>query len=291
MTLQEMSNEFDVLYNNLMSNQAPGIDEYEKSLFLTKAQSELVKAYFDQRGNKFQEGFDDGEKRQYDFSTIIEHGPLTPVSASGSIVPFDPRAYMFMLPEDLFLVLNEQIREYDTATGTEVTQIYRVLPIDYNQYSLKMSKAYKFPPKSIAWRLITQQGEAGTQGRTICEIIGRFKNPYGSYDIGGVTITHPTYYMRYIKKPTPIILIDLSSAYGDLTIDGHNGQYGSDPLASVDGGVECALPSELHAEIVQRAVELAKATYDPQTVQFSTSIGNVSSTNLGVLPQQRNNRD
>ena len=63
MTLQEMSNEFDVLYNNAMSNQAPGIDEYEKSLFLTKAQSEIVKAYFDPRGTKFQEGYDNGEKR------------------------------------------------------------------------------------------------------------------------------------------------------------------------------------------------------------------------------------
>lgn len=37
MTLQEFSDEFDVLYNNIMSNQAPGLDEYEKSVFLTKA--------------------------------------------------------------------------------------------------------------------------------------------------------------------------------------------------------------------------------------------------------------
>jgi len=37
MTVTEMSNEFDILYNNIMSNQAPGIDEYEKSVFLTKA--------------------------------------------------------------------------------------------------------------------------------------------------------------------------------------------------------------------------------------------------------------
>lgn len=43
MTTQEFSNEFDVLYNNIMSNQAPGLDEYEKSVFLTKAQSEILK--------------------------------------------------------------------------------------------------------------------------------------------------------------------------------------------------------------------------------------------------------
>lgn len=45
MTTQEFSNEFDVLYNNIMSNQAPGLDEYEKSIFLTKAQEELVRDY------------------------------------------------------------------------------------------------------------------------------------------------------------------------------------------------------------------------------------------------------
>jgi hypothetical protein len=33
----EMSNEFDILYNQVNSNQAPGIDEYEKSVFLTKS--------------------------------------------------------------------------------------------------------------------------------------------------------------------------------------------------------------------------------------------------------------
>lgn len=37
MTLQEFSDEFDVLYNNITSNQAPGLNEYEKSVFLTKA--------------------------------------------------------------------------------------------------------------------------------------------------------------------------------------------------------------------------------------------------------------
>ena len=37
MTTQEFSDQFDVLYNNIGSDQAPGINEYEKSVFLTKA--------------------------------------------------------------------------------------------------------------------------------------------------------------------------------------------------------------------------------------------------------------
>ena len=43
MTTSEFSNEFDVLYNNIASNAAPGINEYEKSVFLTRAQSEIVR--------------------------------------------------------------------------------------------------------------------------------------------------------------------------------------------------------------------------------------------------------
>ena len=72
MTLQEFNTNFDLLYNNITSNQAPGLDEYEKSVFLTNAQLELVKNYFNPKGNKYQEGFDQSPKRQLDFSTITD---------------------------------------------------------------------------------------------------------------------------------------------------------------------------------------------------------------------------
>ena len=42
MTTREMSNSFSVLYNNITSNQAPGLTEYEKSVFLTQAQDSIV---------------------------------------------------------------------------------------------------------------------------------------------------------------------------------------------------------------------------------------------------------
>ena len=70
MTCEEFSNEFDLLYNNIMSNQAPGLDEYEKSVFLTRAQDDIVKRYFTPKGNKDYEGFDSSLKRNVDFSTL-----------------------------------------------------------------------------------------------------------------------------------------------------------------------------------------------------------------------------
>ena len=46
MTTEEFEREFDILYNNIMSNAAPSIDAYEKSVFLTKAQEEVVTALY-----------------------------------------------------------------------------------------------------------------------------------------------------------------------------------------------------------------------------------------------------
>lgn len=42
MTVDEFITEFDILYNNIASNAAPSVDNYEKSVFLTKAQSDIV---------------------------------------------------------------------------------------------------------------------------------------------------------------------------------------------------------------------------------------------------------
>ncbi len=82
MTIQEFSDQFDVLYNNIISNQAPGLNEYEKSLFLTKAEKEIVKNYFtaQSKGNNIGQGFDDSAKRQADFSILMKTGSCVPVS-------------------------------------------------------------------------------------------------------------------------------------------------------------------------------------------------------------------
>lgn len=263
MNTLEMSNEFDVLYNNIMSNQAPGIDEYEKSLFLTKAQEELLKSYFDPRGNKYMQGFDGSEKRQIDFSSVMTSQDL--VLLTSYINKFDLRSKVYGLPPDCFIITNEQI--YDTDQNNNPIGLqYTVLPITYQEYSRQMSKPYKYPPKNIVWRIITYGGQIGFKGENQCEIIGRFGRTYGTNE-------GPLYKMRYIRKPSPIILVDLETEFNGLTIDGKSDV------------TECELDPILHHEIVQRAVELAAATYDPQKVNVLTGIGNVSSTNMGVIPQ------
>lgn len=223
MTTQEFSNSFDVLYNNIMSNAAPGLNEYEKSVFLTKAQEELIKNYFNPKGNKYQDGFDGSAKRQIDFSSLISVAEAVSTTLSPT---FDVRAKVYKLPEDLFIIINESIT---TDTG-----IKQVVAIRYNEYTRLMSKPYKEPLKFQAWRLVTK-GEDSS-------IIQSEVIPHS-----GETITK--YTIRYIRRPNPIILCDLNSEYGDISINGKS---------SVS---ECELNPLIHEEILQRAVELAKAAY------------------------------
>lgn len=89
MTVEEMDNMFDVLYNNITSNQAPGLNAYEKSIFLTKAQDEILKNYFNpkSKGNNTQDGFDGSAKRQIDFSMLTTVATTNTASYSYILVP------------------------------------------------------------------------------------------------------------------------------------------------------------------------------------------------------------
>ena len=248
MLVQEFSDQFDVLYNNITSNQAPGLNEYEKSVFLTKAQEELVKNYFNPKGNKYAEGFDGNAKRQSDFSSLIKHEKLTEVT----LASFDMRSTtkLYAFPSDVFIVLNEQLKDNQWN--------YVVVPINYQEYDRLMAKPYKYPPKYQAWRLIVDKktNAVPTAGGvfdttfdetfngedtylsnvTVAEIIGRFSG-------------EPMYSMRYVKRPQPIVLVNLNSVAGGLSIN------------NVSTVTPCELPEHLHDEILQRAVELAKTAW------------------------------
>lgn len=183
MTTQEFSNEFDVLYNNIMSNQAPGLDEYEKSIFLTKAQEELVRDYFNSRNVKNAQGFDDNQKRQYDFSTLLSSITLPDfidtyraLSVHGSDIYntiFDSRAKIYIAPSDLFLVINESIED-------SAKRRYSVLPISYDEYNRLMLKPYGFPLKRQAWRIISDRTSflVGWGGKQVDSATFLFKSKY-----------------------------------------------------------------------------------------------------------------
>ena len=280
MTLKEMSDEFDILYNQVNSNQAPGIDNYEKSVFLTHSQEQIIKGYFNPKGNKFLEGFDQSQLRQYDFQFLITNTVLQRwddyFPGQGSV--YDPRSIRFASPcntcnqDKALIILNESIVE---KKNDVVTKIYQIVPISYDRYASVMQKTYKFPPKNIVWKLITGQNIDAS----CYEIIGRFNS--------GVDIE---YRMRYVKEPLPIILVNLKEEFGaDVTINGYYGDpVTENTIANQSGGIDCRLPKGVHRDVVVRAVELATSIYNPQALSSIIGAGNYSSTDLGIIQKQEN---
>lgn len=144
MNIPEFSTEFDVLFNNITSNQAPGLNEYEKSVFLTKAQSQLINEYFNNRTDGVGGGFDGSQKRQYEFSSLINTVTLTPTR---SVSKLDERSVTYIFPSDYFLSVNEIIKDGKYQ--------YSIFPITYAEYQTLMLKPYNFPVKRAVWRLFT----------------------------------------------------------------------------------------------------------------------------------------
>lgn len=224
MSPEEMDNMFETLYNNIGSDQAPGLNAYEKSVFLTKAQDEILKNYFNpkSKGNTTQDGFDGSTKRQVDFSMLT----TVETKSSGFESPlFDTRenTKSVRLPSKLMFAINEVVE----VTRDTNKVILQVIPIKFDEYSRLMCKPYKRPLKYQAWRLTNN------------DAVNRADIIVGPSDI----LTK--YTIRYVRRPNPIIVSNLDG----LTIEGNG-----DTLA-------CELDPILHEEIVQRAVELSKVAW------------------------------
>lgn len=153
MTVREFDDMFDVLFNNITSNQAPGLNAYEKSVFLTKAEYQLVNEYFNSRTDGVGGGFDGSQIREYDFSNLIRIENLfylnTFKERITDIEKLDRRSKVYLFPMNYHLAVSEILSDSTTQ--------YSVMPLDYREYQRLMLKPYNFPVRKGAWRLITDK--------------------------------------------------------------------------------------------------------------------------------------
>lgn len=229
MTVREFSNEFDILYDSIASMSAPALDEYEKSVFLTKAQLEIIKEYLGPI-NKYKQSFEASTKRRADLRELILQFSTTPAKISNGL---SEESYSADLPGDLFLVVHEQgtyIKQGCTAEST-----MSITPIKYDEITDTLRNPFRRPTKGKGIRIDI----ASKDNKKIVELIA--------------SETILSYSIRYIKYPTPIVLTDLGQvSTAALSIDG------------VSEKTECTLDQEVHREILDRAVELAMLAYKPE---------------------------
>lgn len=264
MTNEEFSNQFDTLLNSFniqagfgegaskQSGAGIALDEYEKSTLLTQAQDTVVKSYFDRTLNNEQQGFDDTVRRQVDFSSLIKVKSYTHDTATGVLVHdnscYDSRGLKVKLESNILFVLNEKLSIQSKSDGSKAEKVYVVVPINYREYDREMSKAYAQPLKKQAWRLFSNATTEYDIQSEIIPIYGVLDNLDADQGYG--------YTIRYVERPTPIILRRLPN---DLTIDGYDGSKDIDGKDS-DTGMRCSLNPILHMDILNKAFELAVTT-------------------------------
>ena len=243
MTNREFRNQFDISYNAIASNSSPGIDDYELSVYLTKAQLELVKNYYDPLSNRKQKGFEATEKRRRDLNQLVKDYKTSDIISNESNI--HPEAKFYTIPNDLFLIVNEKVKitSNDCYNGKTIT----VRPVSYDEYDVQIDNPFEKPYEKLAWRLDL----SNINNTKVVEILSPY-NISGSLE----------YQIRYIKYPKPIIITNLNTAFpsDNLTIDG------------ISAETPCELNIEICREILDRAVLLALADYRPQNLQVKAQM-------------------
>lgn len=241
----EWEERFDVLFNNITSNQAPGLNTYEKCVFLTKGQDEVIKNHFsaNSKGNSLGQGFDDSVKRQIDFSMLTTSKSSKQVNSAAL---FDTRSNSksITLPSGIMMIINEIVQVKRSNKTVDLI----VEPLKFTEYNRLMLKPYKRPAKNQAWRLIDN------------DVANKADIIVGPDD------TISKYIIRYIRQPKPIIIGDLDG----FTINGY--EYGEPTEENPMLTRGCELDPMLYEEILQRAVEIAKIAWQGD-VQTSVTMG------------------
>lgn len=225
MTCEEFSLEFDLLYNNIMSNKAPGLSEYEKSLFLTQAQESIV---LDIYSGKYGDSFERTEETTSYLNQLLKqrtynNGEFTEGNK------LDTRSVFVTLPEDIWFKTGETATIMDDSYKCQVDGLREVMIFPVTQDTLVRTKRSPFrgPNERRILRL--------DSGKNQVELIS-------NYEIF-------TYTVRYLSRPEPIILKELPQG---LTIGGK-----SSPQT-------CLLNTAIHKAILSKAVLIAKSSWESE---------------------------
>lgn len=240
MTLEEFNNQFDIRYDSIAGKSAPNIDLYEKSVYLTKAQLEIIKNKYEPSSNAKQKGFEGSEKRRVDLKNLIKDYKSSILFTDNAAI--NNNSLFVNIADDTFLIVNEQVK----ISYNNCIKNVEVIPITYDEYNIQIKNPFKQPNERRVWRL----DYSNINNSKTLELIRR----------SNVNILE--YHNRYIKYPKPIILVDLSIEYPNetLTIEGYS------------NAIECELDNSVHDEILDRAIELALGDYKQEDLAVKAQL-------------------
>ena len=190
MDVQELSSLFDTLLqpyiakDNFGEQNTLAFDEYEKSIFLTKAQEQIVLELY-------QELEQSEENRKY-LSNLIKTGNYVPIGEQDeTLINNTFKSYKVEIEDSVLFMIYEQCTLSDENNCVN-GRIISVVPTIHDDLDKVLKNPFKSPNSRKVIRLDFDNK---------IELISK-------YNISN-------YKVRYLKKPNPIILVTLE----DLNID------------------------------------------------------------------------
>ena len=224
MTIEEFSNEFDVLFNSYAISNPYGIgqnitqlDEYEKSVLLTKAQEDIVRDLYN--GKLTGDGFESTEEQRRNLDYLVKTLELNPIDTDKP--KMSENSKFFQLVSDVWFITYESAMLSDDNLKCKNDIRVDVVPIRQDEYNIVKDNPFRGASKNRVLRIDT--------GSSIVELISK-------YNI-------QSYFIKYLSKPKPIILEDITD--DNLSIDNEKEK------------MDCELNTALHRTILERAVALA----------------------------------
>lgn len=229
MNLEEFSNSFDTLTNAYQGNWGFGqndkiaFDEYEKSFYLTLAQELLVISYYNGKNSSgYQFEVTEEDRRILDSLVVTIH-PNQVDDSCNRIQHIVPESVFYQLPGNLMFITYEGVRFSDGSDKCVNGAYAAVYPVTQDEFW----KTYKNPFRGANQRRVLRLDAANN----IVELVS--KNNIGDYLV------------RYLKKPKPIVLVDMPDDADISVFDGWTTEQ------------ECELDSQVHMKIVDLAVNMA----------------------------------
>lgn len=228
MTIHEFSDAFDIAlssyqntpdYTKQFADTEIVLNEYEKSYFLTRAQEEIVKAIYS--GLPISNSFENTEATRRQLDALVKQAVYNGTTKQDTGLHDKFNHYSFELPEDCWYIVFEQVTTIKSDKKCDSEKVLEVYPVAHDDYHRIVKNPFRGPNTRKALRL--------DFGKLQVEIVS-------NYELS-------KYLVRYLSKPTPIVLCDLTE--DGISIDGFTTP------------TECELPELLHTDILDRAVQLA----------------------------------
>lgn len=239
-TAQEIINKFNLHYDNISSGGAPGINNYEMSIFLTQAFREVI---FNQyNGNVKGEAIDETERMKSLLGLLTLTGQITGQNLVQSSELINNKYYKTQVTFDEAKLPWFILKEYIISSG----KIIKVRPILQDEFLLIIENPYKAPNINKVLRLDETLTDDGYRSIVL---------------ISHIPIVEYNY--TYLQFPHPIILSNLQDIMPELTIEGNY-------LPTIPTVLEKNL--WLLELVINRAVELATRDYKQNSLETMVSL-------------------